>query len=257
MTYQDTSDLTAKAYRSIRRMILDGGLQPGQRMSHRILSENLGIGRSPVRDAILQLEAEGLVVQRGQKGVLLRELTPKELGDIYELRLVIEPFLAERAALLANVTHLAELRRICEECNDIAARPDLAGWFATEAHRLRVSQLDMLFHTTILDASGNSIATKFFGSAQVLALTFAWYQSNGQPEGFAARIGPTATEHQAVFDAILARDPAAARERMRDHVKDALLVVPERYALLVKEQGESTEKTAAGKAASAVRRRRS
>ena len=258
MTYQaNANDLTAKAYRSIRRMILDGGLQPGQRVSHRNLSEQLGIGRSPVRDAILQLEAEGLVVQRGQKGVLLRELTPKELGEIYELRLVMEPFLAERAALLANVAHVAQLRQICEEMAAVAARTDLPEWFAAEANRQRVSQLDMRFHMAILDAAGNSIASSYFGNSQVLALTFAWYLSKGQPEGLAARIGTSAREHQTIFEAILNRNPEAARERMREHVRDALLVVPERYALLVKNAEESRERAAAMKAATAVRRRRS
>ena len=69
-----SDDLTGQAYRAIRTMIVEGGLPPGRRMSHRNLSERLGIGRSPVRDAILQLEAEGLVVQRAQRGVLLRPL---------------------------------------------------------------------------------------------------------------------------------------------------------------------------------------
>jgi len=52
-------DQTSRAYRSIRRMIVDGGLPPGSSTSHRSLADKLGIGRSPVRDAILQLEAEG------------------------------------------------------------------------------------------------------------------------------------------------------------------------------------------------------
>ena len=57
-------DLTGQAYRALRRMIVDGAVLPRQRLSHRTLSKDLGIGRSPVRDALLQLEAEGLLEHR-------------------------------------------------------------------------------------------------------------------------------------------------------------------------------------------------
>jgi len=251
-------DLTGRAYRSIRRMIVEGGLPPGKRVSHRTLAAQLGIGRSPVRDALLRLESEGLLVQQGQRGVLLRELSPKELGEIYELRLVMEPFTAERAAVLADVGQLAALKRVCDEMTAVAAQPDRAAWLAAEDNRRRLTQLDLQFHTTILEAAGNTVAVKFFGTAQVLALTFAWYLSNDQRGGFsfdasADRLGATATEHEAIAAAIRNRDPVAAREAMRLHVADAILVVPERYASLVQSESEAAEKAAAKRAARAVR----
>lgn len=249
-----TEDQTAKAYRSIRRMIVDGGLPPGHRMSHRVLAERLGIGRSPVRDAIIQLEAEGLVVQRAQSGVLLRELTAREMAEIYELRLVMEPFFAERAALLADSVQLATLRASCDQLSAIAALPDLEAWRSDEGNRRTLYQLDMNFHATILTAAGNSIATRIFSSAQVLAHTFAWVP--GRPVGPSERLLASATEHQGIYAAIAARDPAVARDRMRQHMLDAIPVVTGRYAEILRADREATEKEAAARAAAAVRSRR-
>ncbi len=250
-------DQTAKAYRSIRRMIVDGGLPPGHRMSHRTLAEQLGIGRSPVRDAILQLEAEGLVVQRAQKGILLRELTPRELSEIYELRLVMEPFFAERAALLADPAQLAGMRESCERLAAVVARPDFESWWRSETdERQLVYQLDMQLHSLILAAAGNSVASRIFSSANVLAHTFSWALGRKVDLPSQDRAIVTAAEHMAIYEAIRDRDPAAARERMRQHVLDAIPSVTSRYAMAVRADEEAAERAAAAKAAAAVRGRR-
>ena len=117
-------DLTAKAYRSLRRMIVEGRVHPRQRLSHRTLAKDLGIGRSPVRDALLQLEAEGLIEHRPNSGIYLRELTPRELEGLYELRLVNEPYAAEKAAERAGAPQVATLRRLYEAMTAIAEKPD-------------------------------------------------------------------------------------------------------------------------------------
>jgi DNA-binding GntR family transcriptional regulator len=260
MSFDSTSfsgladDQTARAYRSIRRMILDGGLLPGHRTSHRTLAERLGLGRSPVRDAILQLEAEGLVVQRGQRGVLLREPTPTELAEIYELRLVMEPFFAERAALLATPLQLAALAEASGQLAAIARRRNLEAWLDDDGNYRQLFQLDMQFHATILAAAGNSIAARIFNSAHVLAHVFAWTGARPVSEKMAERLGTTAAEHAAISAAIRDQDPAVARERMRQHVLDAIPAVTTRYAETVAADSEAAERSAAKRAAAAVRR---
>lgn len=250
-------DQTAVAYRSIRRMILDGGLMPGHRTSHRNLADELGLGRSPVRDAILQLEAEGLVVQRGQRGILLREPSPTEFSEIYELRLVMEPFFAERAAILATPVQRALLGEACEQLAAIAARPDLAAWLDDDANYRQLFQLDMQFHATILAAAGNSVATRIFNSAHVLSHVFAWTGSRAASEVMTTRLAATVAEHLAIYEAIRDRDPAAARDRMRQHVLDAIPGVTTQYAQAVMADNEAAERSAAKRAAAAVRRRMS
>jgi len=225
-------DLTAQAYREVRRMIVEGAVLPRQRLSHRNLSRDLGIGRSPVRDALLQLEAEGLIEHRPSSGIYLREITPRELECIYELRLINEPYAAEKAAQFAEARHIAILRRICDEMTAIAKKADKKSWFASAENRRRFCRLDMEFHATVLEASGNPIAVKLFGNAQLLAMTFAWDLGHGKPEWFAEIVERTAAGHRAVFDAIRARDPAAARKKMLEHVSWAQLEIPEHYAAM-------------------------
>jgi GntR family transcriptional repressor for pyruvate dehydrogenase complex len=223
-------DLTARAYREVRRMIVEGEVRPRQRLSHRNLSRDLKIGRSPVRDALLQLEAEGLIEHRPGSGIYLREISPQELECIYDLRIINEPYLAGRAALYASVRQIAILRRICDEMTAMARKPDLAKWFAKLDNRRRFCRLDLEFHATILEASGNPVAVRIFGNAQVLALTFAWDLGHGSPEWFAEIMGRTSMGHRAIFEAIRRRDPDAARQKMADHVGWARHEVPEQYA---------------------------
>jgi DNA-binding GntR family transcriptional regulator len=246
---------TAVAYRAIRRMILEGGLPPGHHTSHRTLAEQLGLGRSPVRDAIMQLEAEGLVVQRGYKGVLLRQPTVREFTEIYELRLVMEPFFAERAALLATPVQLATLAEVCGNYATLVARPDLAAWLADDENYRRLFPLDVHFHATILAAAGNSVAARIFSSGHVLAHIFAWRGTQRSGVMLAERLSLTAGEHTAIYEAIRRRDSVAARERMRQHVLDALPVVTSGYAKAAAE-AEATEWAAAKRAAGVVRQRR-
>lgn len=227
-----SEDLTAQAYRSLRRMIVEGRVQPRQRLSHRTLSKDLGIGRSPVRDALLQLEAEGLIEHRPNSGIYLRELTARELECIYELRLVNEPYAAAKAADRAEATHLAILRRLCEEMEAIAKKPDLAKWFRRLENRRRFCRLDMEFHATVMEASGNPVAAKLFANAQLLALTFAWDLGYGKPQWFAEIMERTLAGHRAIAEAIRRRDSRSAHEAMAAHVSWARQEVPEQLAAI-------------------------
>lgn len=233
-------DLTAQAYRTLRQMIVDGRMSPQQRLSHRSLSKDLGIGRSPVRDALLQLEAEGLIEHRPSSGIYLREITPRELEQIYELRMVNEPFAAERAATFADAGHVARLRRVCDQLAVVASKPDPQQWFADVEHRREFCRLDMEFHAAVLEASGNPLLAKLLSNAQILAMTFAWDLGHGGPEWFAAIVAETSTWHRAIYDAIRAHDPAVARTAMEGHIRWAKSEIPEQYAADQERAGRAT-----------------
>ncbi len=102
-------DLTDRAYRSLRRMIESGAMPPRLKLSHRTLSRDLKIGRSPVRDALLRLEAEGLIEHRPGSGIYLRDISPAELRHVYELRILNEPHFAGEAARHATAAQRAKL----------------------------------------------------------------------------------------------------------------------------------------------------
>lgn len=206
------------AYRQVRSHLLGGTVRPGQRLSHRALAKDLGLSRSPVREALLALEAEGLIEHRPQSGAYLREVSPRELAELYDMREVIEPYAAARAAENADVPQRTRLRRSCAAFASIASRPDLVAWLAAAEHRQQLSVLDREFHATILEASGNRLAHRFFEAAQVLALVVSWNFSKADPATLAARTRPSARQHAAICAAILGRDPARAARAMRTHV---------------------------------------
>jgi DNA-binding GntR family transcriptional regulator len=206
------------AYAEVRRHILGGDVRPRQRLSHRSLAKDLGLSRSPVREALLQLEAEGLIEHRPQSGVYLREISAAELREVYDMRALIEPYAAARAAKLASPEHLELLRQTCEEFTQIAKRPQLDRWLTAAENRHRLSMLDRTFHTTILSAAGNRCAMRFFETAQILSLVVSWNFMRTDKSVLAPRVAPTARQHEAIYRAIVKRDARAAAARMKAHI---------------------------------------
>lgn len=206
------------AYAEVRSFLLDGDVRPGQRLSHRLLAKELNLSRSPVREALLRLEAEGLIEHRPQSGVYLREISPRDLRELYEIRETLEPHAAEQAARLATASQRTRLGEICDEVAAIASRPDLPEWLKQASHRRRLSRLDREFHAVILTAAGNRIAKQFFETAQVLSLVFFWNHMQVPTDRLARRVPPTAKQHRRIEQAIRQADPKAARRAMKSHI---------------------------------------
>lgn len=205
-------------YSRLRSYLLEGEVRPGQRLSHRSLAKDLGLSRSPVREALLALEAEGLIEHRPQSGVYLRDVGPRELEDLYDMREAIEPYAAQRATHLADASHLASLKDVCDEFTGIVKRRDLERWLDAPENRRHLSLLDRTFHATILDASQNRIARQFFENAQVLSLVVSWNFMKTDSATLARRAKPTAKQHHQIYDAIRSREAATAARLMRKHV---------------------------------------
>lgn len=199
-----------------------------------MLARHLGIGRSPVRDALLKLESEGLIEHRPSSGIYLREITLQELGGIYEMRIVNETHAAGQAAERATAAQIDLLGGICEELSAIAGQPELVAWFSEVENRRRVCRIDMQFHMTVLEAAGNPVACKLLANSHLLAMKFSWDLGYGQPDWYADGVARTASGHRAIFEAIRDQDPQAAREAMLEHVTWARIAVPERVASLRK-----------------------
>lgn len=211
-------DTKGEAYHRLRSILLGGEIRPGQRLSHRTLAKDLGLSRSPVREALLALEAEGIIEHRPQSGVYLRGVSPQELEELYDMRELIEPYAAGQAARLATAGHLAQLQRSCEEFAALVKRRDFARWLDAAENRRRLSLLDCDFHSTILAAAGNRVARRFFENAQVLSLVVSWNFLQADSATLAARAVPTAKQHTAIAAAIRSRDPAKAARLMQAHV---------------------------------------
>lgn len=192
------------AYRRLLEDIRSGTLSPGARLRETDLAERLGISRTPVREAIRQLEADGLVVHLPRQGATIRSLDHAEVVELYEMRAVLEGTAARLAARAASDIELAELAALNAE---LAAAP--AGPHAREANRV--------FHRTLIEAARNRFLIKAMSALQKTLLILG-PTTLSDPR----RAGTAVDEHAAVLKALVARDGAGAEAAMRFHVEAAL-----------------------------------
>lgn len=192
------------AYRRLLDEIRSGALVPGARLREIELAERLGISRTPVREAIRQLEADGLVAHLPRQGATIRSLDHAEVVELYEMRAVLEGTAARLAARAASDIELAELVALNAE---LAAAP--AGAQAREVNRI--------FHRTLIEAARNRFLIKAMSALQKTLLILG-PTTLAEPE----RAASAFVEHGAVLTALLARNGAEAELAMRGHVEAAL-----------------------------------
>jgi DNA-binding GntR family transcriptional regulator len=137
-----------RAYKFIRSRILSGALPSGARLLETSLAQQAGLSRTPVREAIRKLEAEGLVTQRPHFGAVVRGWSLEELEDIFSLRAVLESHIAERAAARAAKGQVAALCDMAEKMLELAKA-------AKPGYRDRISKLNADFHQKLIEAAGS------------------------------------------------------------------------------------------------------
>ena len=208
---------TADVIRTIKDMILDGRLEPGERLpSERALSEALGVSRPTVREAIRSLQAMNMVESRHGSGTFVASLSVEELlrplqfalalsdfalEHLFDVRLMLEPGAAELAARNADGSQLERLR----DC----ARRGSGGDLSPE----ELVRIDVELHACIAEAAGNPLLERLLGSIAALA-----EESRGYTVRLPGVAGQTASEHERIVDAICARSADRARAAMTAHI---------------------------------------
>lgn len=138
--------------------IIDGDLRPGDRIHERNLSEELGVSRVPVREAILTLAAQGLVAVRPRSGAFVRELTRRDVAELFDVREALEPAIASAAARNRTEEDLARLRALIDDASKAAVCFDAGTGSRSNAdfhaelvrashHRLLATQMEPLTFT--------------------------------------------------------------------------------------------------------------
>jgi DNA-binding GntR family transcriptional regulator len=137
--------LRQKIYQSIREDITYGKLFPGERLVESQLAEKFKASRSPIREAIRQLESEGLIRLNQNKGITVARLSVKEVDEIYNLRWLLESYAARLSAGQATKAQIAYLKDLHEKLRVAGKNSDLAAWI----------QNNILFHDFFSENSGN------------------------------------------------------------------------------------------------------
>ena len=195
--------LAGQALARLRAAIVDGRLRAGERYSVATLAARLGVSRTPVREALLVLERQGLVRFERNKGVRILAPSAADLEEVFVLRLLLEVPAARRAATRLDAGALAALDRELAAMAT-AARTGEEGPFM--AH-------DQRFHEIVLDAAGNGRL-----AAQVDQLRDHVRLRGASTVGRSRDLDAIHAEHVAIRDALRARDPAAAGAAMRAHL---------------------------------------
>lgn len=203
----DPGHASDHAYRLIRAQILSGERAGGDWLREGELAESIGVSRTPVREALRRLTAEGLVRYERNRGVQVAAWTEEDLGEIFSLRSVLEPWACRLAAMSATVD-LDELDRLAHDM-EAAARGSIADVD-------RITELNNRFHGLILAGSRNRRLGSVVSSVVQVPLvwqTFSHYSETDLRRSLA--------HHHELVAALAAGDPDWAESVMRSHVRAA------------------------------------
>lgn len=202
----DQRRLVDLVYRRLREAVQDGRIVPGQRLVQDDLAKQFGTSRSPVREAIVRLAEEGLVTIEPHRGAFVRELTVPEMDQIYEVRLILEPYAASKAARLATaeaIEHLADLQR---EAEGRRSEMDVAELF----------RLNGSFHRSLIAPCGNGILASSLDKLWERQVAFSMFAQYTEIHG---AVDEMLREHAAILSAYRDREHEVVRALVEDHIR--------------------------------------
>ena len=193
--------------RAIIRDLFAGVFAPGSPLTIEMLTSRYRVSHMPVREALRQLEGEGVIVSHAHKGFRIAAITDQYIRNVYDIRIGIESLLARRAVEKGTDADFDELVRIHEAFLRDLDAPD----------RLQATRTNIRFHARLYEIADNPEALQMLEGRTIVVRTFGSNLSGYRDEDRPL----VAVEHQRVIDAILARDAIAAGQAIFDHVTQA------------------------------------
>jgi DNA-binding GntR family transcriptional regulator len=197
------SVLREQVREKILQRILDGDYEPGQRIVESRLMREYGVSQAPIREALRDLEAMRFVESEAHRGVRVRTISPKEMGEMYPVRAALEEVAGRAAAPVITEEALAQLGAEIEAMRSAVAQGDLHGQLVHDAR----------FHELIFEAAGNNLLLEVWRSlhAEIRALiTFTRLRTE---------LSAIVDAHLPIVAALRMHDPDLAGKEMRDHIE--------------------------------------
>jgi DNA-binding GntR family transcriptional regulator len=188
---------------TLKARIYDGLIAPGERINEAVLAQEMGISRGPIREAMRILTGLGLVTAVPNRGVFVREISWREMLELYELRALVFGFAAERACQHLEVPQQQALAQLLEQMDQAHAAQDATAYY----------EANLQFHAQILTLGGNQRAHQTYDDCVKSLHLFR--RSHFNAPGNMKRSN---AEHRAIFEAIAKGDARRARTLAERHV---------------------------------------
>lgn len=202
-SYKPLRELVSDA---LREAIMSGALHAGERLMEIQLAEELGVSRTPVREAIRKLELEGFVVMIPRKGAYVSDISLKDISDVFEIRTALDALAAGLAAERISEDELERLERLLVEIAEAIEQGDIE----------RAVDIDTQFHDVLYKASRNDRLVGIIGNLRELFQRF-----RSITMGYPGRLKDTIEEHKCLVEAISQRNIELAQHVAREHMDNA------------------------------------
>ncbi|WP_189322017.1 GntR family transcriptional regulator [Streptomyces flaveus] len=192
-----------RVYAHVKQGVLERRYEGGTLLTEGELAEAVGVSRTPVREALLKLEVEGLIKLYPKKGALVLPVSAQEIADVVETRQLVEEHAIRKAvpaspALIERLTQLLEKQREQAEAGDLAA----------------AAVTDRCFHAEIVRSGGNAILSRLYDQLRDRQLRMGVAVMHAHPD----RVTKTLTEHREILEALRSGDAEAAVDHVHRHV---------------------------------------
>jgi len=201
--------VAARIYSAIKEQIVDGRYPPGARITEQNIAAQFNTSRTPVREAMRQLVADGFALFKPNSGTVVRQWSPEEVRQLFDLRLLIESEIAGHAAERISAAELAELKALQDQIES-------GGTDIGAANTARIAPLNREFHRIIAQASAHERLVAMLANTiavPIVQRTFRRYSRE--------RLARSFSHHRELIEALTARDSAWAAAVMGCHIHSA------------------------------------
>lgn len=206
VTLDNYKPLREIVFETLREAIINATLKPGERLMEIQLAEEMGVSRTPVREAIRKLELEGFVVMVPRKGAYVADISTKDIADVFEIRAALEGLAAGLAAERITEEELEKLERILVKIGECVKNNDLE----------KLIEVDTEFHDTLFKASRNERLVQIVSNLreQIQRFRTASLSTPG-------RMKYALEEHKKIVEAVSERNVELAQALAREHIENA------------------------------------
>ncbi len=203
---QQSLSLSDTVFQKLEERILSGVYKDGENLTEVKISQELGVSRTPVREALKQLAKDGLIEIVPNKGAVVVPFSEKDITDIYEIRMKIEGLASRKTAIQITDEQIKELREVV----------DLQEFYASRLSEENIKKLDSVFHQKIYEFTGSKIYEQILS---ILHHKIKMFRKTSMASN--GRAATAVQEHREIFEAIANHNPDLTEKLVIEHITNA------------------------------------